>query len=85
MQLSLRDKKFYCKVDSVLSDADSIRSLLYKLPLRKAAGSDGQSAEHLIYADPATCSVISIFINLCLIHFRATFIFAMYKRSPFSN
>ena len=55
-------------MDSLLSDADSIRSLLYKLPLRKAAGSDGLSAEHFIYADPVVCSVISIFINLCLIH-----------------
>ena len=51
-----------------LSNADSIRSLLYKLPLRKAAGSDGLSAEHLIHADPVVCSVINIFINLCLIH-----------------
>ena len=55
-------------MDNLLSDADSIRSLLYKLPLRKAAGSDGLSAEHLIYADPVVCSVISIFIKLCLIH-----------------
>ena len=68
VQLSLCDKKLLCKVDSLLSDADSIRSLLHKLPLRKAAGSDGLSAEHLIYADPVVCSAISIFINLCLIH-----------------
>ena len=68
VQLSLCDKKLYCKVDSLLSNADSIRSLLYKLPLRKAVGTDGLNAEHLIYADPVVCSVISIFINLCLIH-----------------
>ena len=68
MQLSLCDKKLYCKVDSLLSDADSIRILLYELPLSKAVGSDGLSAEHLICEDPVVCSVISIFINLCLIH-----------------
>ena len=68
VQLSPCDKKLYFKVDSLVSDANSIRSLLYKLPLRKAAGSDGLSAEHLIYADPVVCSVISIFINLCLTH-----------------
>ena len=68
VQLSLCDRKLYCKVYNFLSDADSIRRLLYKLSLRKTAGYDGLSAEHFIYADPAVCSVISIFINLCLTH-----------------
>ena len=43
-------------------------SLLWKLFLNRAAGSDEISAEHLIYADPQVCTLLSKLINTCISH-----------------
>jgi len=45
-----------------------IASLLHKLPLFRAAGKDGNFAEHIFYADSSVCNCLSYLFNVCLMH-----------------
>ena len=51
-----------------MSTPCNVQSLLWKLSLNRAAGSDEISAEHLIYADPQVCALLSKLINTCISH-----------------
>ena len=51
-----------------MSTPCNVQSLLWKLFLNRAAGSDEISAEHLIYADPQVCTLLSKLINTCISH-----------------
>jgi len=45
-----------------------IKSLLHKLPLNRAAGKDGNFAEHIFYAKSSVCNHLSSPFNVCLMH-----------------
>ena len=51
-----------------MSTPCNIQSLLWKLSLNRAAGSDEISAEHLIYADTQVCTLLSKLINTCIFY-----------------
>ena len=51
-----------------MSTPCNVRPLLWKLSLNRAAGSDEISTEHLIYADPQVCTLLSKLINTCISH-----------------
>ena len=51
-----------------MSTPCNVQSLLWKLSLNRAAGSDEISAEHLIYADPQVCTLLNKLINTCISH-----------------
>jgi len=46
----------------------SLASLLQKLPLNKAPGTDCISAEHLLYADKYLRFFLSELFNMCIVH-----------------
>ena len=51
-----------------MSTPCNVQSLLWKLSLNHAAGSDEISAEHPIYADPQVCTLLSKLINMCIFY-----------------
>ena len=44
-----------------------LKQLTFKLPLKKAAGTDGIMAEHLCFADQSLFHYLAVFANLCFI------------------
>ena len=51
-----------------ISTPCNVQSLLWKLSLNRAAGSDEISVEQLIYADPQVYTLLSKLINTCISH-----------------
>ena len=51
-----------------MSTPCNVQSLLWKLSLNCAAGFDEISTEHLIYANPPVCTLLSKLINMCISH-----------------
>ena len=45
-----------------------IKSLLHQLPIDRAAGKDGNFAEHAFYADSNVCNPLHSPLNVCLMH-----------------
>jgi len=53
-------------IDELMCNNFKIKSLLYKLPLNRAAGKDGVFAEHIFYANSNVCNHLSSLFNVCL-------------------
>ena len=51
-----------------LCDESMLKQLIFKLPLKKAAGTDGTSImnEHLCFTDESLFHYLAVFVNLCL-------------------
>ena len=67
---NIRFEKIYdlAHMSDFMSTPCNVQSLLWKLSLNCAAGSDEISAEYLIYADPQVCTLLSNLINTCISH-----------------
>jgi len=55
-------------IDELMCNSFKIKSLLYKLPLNRAAGKDGVFVEHIFYANSNVCNHLSSLFNVCLMH-----------------
>jgi len=52
-------------IDELVCNSFKIKSLLHKLPLDHAAGTDGIFAKHSFYADSSVCNHLSSLFNVC--------------------
>ena len=50
-----------------MCDANTIQSLMCKLPFNSAVGSDGSSVEHFCFADSIVALYVSLFFNMCIL------------------
>jgi len=55
-------------IDELMCNSFKIRSLIYKLPLDRAAGKDGIFAVHIFCADLSVCNNLTSLFNVCLMY-----------------
>ena len=70
-KIDTESTNYSCTCESLLPylcDKSMLKQLTFKLPLKKAAGTDGIMAEHLCFADQSLFHYLAVFVNLCLYH-----------------
>jgi len=53
-------------IDELMCNSFKIKSLLYKLPLDRAASKDGIFAEHIFCADSSVCNHLNTAYSMCV-------------------